>query len=348
MSDVLGLVQPNLIIQALRLLAHFWLEELKPDALPTIAALPELAETLPNLNATGLADLAVEYQRLFGFNLPPYESLFVDPSAMLMAPATERLQQLYQEAGWQPPANVRAGAPDHLGLELLALAGWLETGQLDLAHRLQVRHLALWLPPFVLALRRLQPHPFYARLGELTLELILTTLPKTSLPLDDEPFSDLSSGFEQENKRVGEQGEEENLEELFPDLASLPGQAESALEEPDELSLRDVIKQLLPPCRLGLYLSREDIAWISRALGSPGVMGERARMLASLFRFAGQYDLLPTLFGQLDRILIETDRAYQALALEFPSWSPYAKAWRDRVAVARDELAKLKQTLTNW
>jgi TorA maturation chaperone TorD len=324
------LLPPDPLSHAFRLLAHFWLEELKLDDLPTLAALPELAETLPNLDSAALTGLAAEYQRLFGFNLPPYESLFLDPSAMLMAPSTERLQQLYQQAGWQPPGNVRAGAPDHLGLELLALADGLETGQANLAHRLQTRHLALWLPPFVLTLRRLQPQPFYARLGHLTLELILTSLPEEALPPDGDPFPRLPPTIEQ-----GIDADEGLFLELAP-----PNQA-----EPEEISLRDVINQLLPPCQLGLYLSREDIARIGRALGSPGIMGERYRMLDSLFRFAGQYDLLPPLFEQLDRILTETDTTYQELALEFPTWTPYAQAWRRRVASARTGLAELKQTL---
>jgi len=75
-------------ISALRLLGHFWLEEIKADDAETIAALPELAQTLPHIDSAALTDLAAEYQRLFGFNLPPYESVFIDPSVMLMAPAT--------------------------------------------------------------------------------------------------------------------------------------------------------------------------------------------------------------------------------------------------------------------
>ena len=71
---------------ALRILSHFWLEELRIDDLSLLQSLPELAETLPQTGTAELTDLSVEYQRLFGFNLPPYESVFIDPSAMLMAP----------------------------------------------------------------------------------------------------------------------------------------------------------------------------------------------------------------------------------------------------------------------
>ena len=52
---------------------------------------------------------------------------------MLMAPASDRVQALYRQAGWHIPDKSRAGAPDHLGLELLALADWLEADHVALA-----------------------------------------------------------------------------------------------------------------------------------------------------------------------------------------------------------------------
>ena len=99
------------IATTLRILCHFWLEEVKPGDAKTIIALPELAQTLFPVEAATFTDLAVEYQRLFGFNLPPYESVFVDPSAMLMAPATERVQNLYQSAGWSHPKTTAPVPP---------------------------------------------------------------------------------------------------------------------------------------------------------------------------------------------------------------------------------------------
>ena len=54
--------------------------------------------------------------------MAPYESVFVDPSAMLDAPATARVVTLYKRAGWAPPPGARVAAMDHIGLELRALA----------------------------------------------------------------------------------------------------------------------------------------------------------------------------------------------------------------------------------
>ena len=69
------------VVAALHILSQFWLEEIRSDDVEIIAALPELAQTLPNFDSATLTELAVEYQRLFGFNLSPYESVFIDPEA---------------------------------------------------------------------------------------------------------------------------------------------------------------------------------------------------------------------------------------------------------------------------
>jgi TorA maturation chaperone TorD len=310
----------DLLIAALRLLSHFWLEEVRTDDLTTIAALPQLAETLPQADGDALTELAVEYQRLFGFNLLPYESIFVDPTAMLLAPATARVQALYRQARWSFPAYARVAAPDHVGLELLALADMqakaeAKEEQAKLAYRLQTEHLALWVPAFVLTLRRLTPHPFYAVLGELTLDLLLSTLPS---PL---PFT-ISSA------------------DPFPVLPSPPvyddqGQFIPLEERQEDTGLRALVKQLLTPCRSGLMLTRADITRISRALDLPTVMGERPYMLETLFQQAGEYELAPALLDQLRQLLAEVGSAYQLWTGEYPAWTPYAEAWRRRVANTR-------------
>lgn len=337
---------------ALKILSQFWLEEIRSDDAEIITALPELAQTLPNLDSATLTKLAVEYQRLFGFNLPPYESVFIDPSAMLMTPATRRVQLLYQQGEWNPPPEARTGAPDHLGLELLALASGLETSQTEspvvsggrevknqvFTRHLQAQHLALWVPPFVLALHRLAPHPFYAVLGNLTLDLILSTLPDQSISANSDPFPNLPpvASYREVDELINSNSGYDLLSDAF---ASQPDKEVQIYE----ISLRDIIKQLLPPCKAGLFLTREDIACIGRALNSPGVMGERYRMLDNLFRFAGQYDLVPKLFDQLIQTLDEAGSAYQTLAIEYPTWTLYAHAWQHRLASTQSMLEELRR-----
>jgi len=322
---------------ALRILGHFWLEEVKAEGAEVISALPELAQTLPGLDMSILDELAVEYQRLFGFNVPPYESIFVDPSVMLMAPATERVQALYRQGRWNPPPNMRAGAPDHVGLELIALADWTETGLLDQARQLHTRHLALWLPPLAFTLRRLRPHPFYLVLADLTLNLVLSTLP--DMPVSEAHELLAPPPFEHDEKVT--------VPQQSSSFRSAPGLDFSIFsqDESQTIGLRDLVRQLLTPRMVGIFLTREDIARVSQALDLPGVMGDRSRMLDSLFRLAGQYDLLPALFERLDRLVEETDSAYQTLADEYETWRPHAQAWCERLTATRAAFEVLKVTL---
>jgi TorA maturation chaperone TorD len=318
------------IINALRILAHFWLEEIRPDDLAIIAVLPELAETLSQTDATALTDLSVEYQRLFGFNLPPYESIFIDPTVMLLAPATARVQALYRQASWTPPPGARVGAPDHLGLELLALAeikakAKAEEVLEELAYRLHTEHLALWAPAFVLALQRLAPQPFYATLGNLTLDLLLATLPPQSpftiSPIDPFPILPPPSVYDDQGR-------------LIP-----------AEKRQEETGLRAIVKHLLTPREAGLFLTREAIARIGRALDLPTVMADRSQLLETLFQQVGQYDLWPDLLDQLHRLLAEAETTYRGWAGEYPLWTPYAEAWRRRVTATQARLDELGAAL---
>lgn len=331
------------IPEAFRLLGRFWLEEVRPDDLTLISALPELAQALSTPDSDTLMDLAVEHQRLFGFNLPPYESVFVDPSAMLMAPATGRIQTLYHQAAWTPPTTARTGAPDHLGLELTALADWMENGRNHLAHQLHTRHLALWVPAFTQALQRLRPHPFYTTLGSLTLELLLGTLPPELIATDVDPFPDLPPPPTYQDRGMS------SPPSSVQDMGSQPvtWHADSPLTDEaqeTQISLRDIVRHLLTPRDAGLYLTRDELRRIGYALDLPGVMGDRSRMLETLFRLAGQYDLAPTLLDQLAGLLEEARVTYQAWAEEHPDWAPYAQAWASRVLSTQATLNSLGKT----
>jgi TorA maturation chaperone TorD len=337
------------IAAALRILGHFWLEELKPTDKELLETIPELAETLSASKAGAPDNLAVEYQRLFGFNLPPYESVFIDPSVMLMSPATARVQRLYQQSGWQPPVDIRTGAPDHIGLEMMALADLLGRQNLPAANQLHTNHLALWVPAFILTLKRLRPDVFYHTLADLTLDLILSTLPEDGLPDNKDPFPKLppppvyrASGPD-ESAGNAPSAVHRKTERLIP----LPASPEDEQTNQEATRLRDVVKMLLPPRETGIFLTREDIARTAQALALPvAAMGDRARMLETLFRQAGEYNLVPALFGQLQQLADQTATAYQTLAREYPYWRIYATAWQTRLANTQEILAELTTIAT--
>jgi TorA maturation chaperone TorD len=101
------------------LLARLYLEELDADLVAYLRGLPPFAEHLPSdaEAEAWLAEGAVEYQRLFGMNVYPYESIFIDRELMLNTAATDHVALLYRICDFDSPV-VRVGAPDHLGLEL--------------------------------------------------------------------------------------------------------------------------------------------------------------------------------------------------------------------------------------
>lgn len=307
------------MIDSYRLLAHFWLSEPTAADLSTLTTLPPFAELFSAQAALNVTDLAVEYQRLFGFELPPYESLFLDPSAMLMAPAAQRIQTMYQQGRWTPPARYRVGGPDHVGLELLALADWLQSGQTDLARHLHVRHMALWIPVFMVTVRRLRPHPFYATLADLTLGLVLMNLPHHPAVKSDDLFPDLPP----------------------PTVYHGTDELVTAGDDDSEVvSLRQLIKRLLPPRDVGFYLTKHDIALIGQRLNLPDMSGERFRMLDTLFHLAGQYDLVPRLFEELTQFGHDIRQSYHDLTTMYPAWQPYNIAWQARLSATQTALTE--------
>lgn len=307
---------------ALRILSRFWLEEIREDDQPLLTSLPELAETLPHaIDTNTLTELAAEYQRLFGFNLPPYESLFLDPSVMLMAPATERVLALYRQVGWTPPTT-RVGAVDHLGLELLALADFEEQGRMNASRQLHQMHLALWLPVFAQSLQRLKPHPFYATLLDLTLDLVLDTLPPAGDDAAPVPLPDLPPP------------------PVYRDSGELPPDMTDNTDRP-AWTLRRVLKPFLPPRFLGTFITREDIARLAQSLSLPLSMGDRYRMLEALFRAAGQSEQLPALQAALIAFLEQSRADYLALVETYPAWRPYAQTWLNILTESQQQLQHL-------
>src|SRR5437588_9321323 len=118
------------------LLARLYLAEPDPGLARQLRGLPGFAELVPEdaRLEEWLEDEAAEYQWLFGMNVYPYESIFVDRELMLNTEAADRVVALYRECGFElgnsklktmPLSEAKGqnsklkipGAPDHLGLE---------------------------------------------------------------------------------------------------------------------------------------------------------------------------------------------------------------------------------------
>lgn len=124
--------------------------------------------------------LAEEHQRLFegpgAHPCPPYESVWrTDRSRLVqgtvMGPAASAVKALYEELG----LRVREGShelPDHLAIELEALACALAEGRPDAARALLHEHLLGWVPGFCERVAAESRHPFYRAVAAITPTLL--------------------------------------------------------------------------------------------------------------------------------------------------------------------------------
>jgi len=175
-----------------RLLGRLCLAEVDAGLLRALRAIPELAPSLEGEDKPLLAALRAEYARLVLFNLPPYESIYLDAQVMLNTDATRSVVAAYQEGGYSPAGQV--GAPDHVGLELAFLghlaaveATALEHADADAAERSRmcqarflVAHVGRWAPLWARSVARLARAPFYRALGEMVAEYVLYELDRAA------------------------------------------------------------------------------------------------------------------------------------------------------------------------
>ena len=326
--------------QLYALLARLFLEELDRPLALYLRGLPGLAEHIPPDPALDdwLGDLRAEHQWLFGLNVYPYEAIFRDRDLMLNTAATSRVVALYQACGFAPAARLRAGAPDHLGVELALMAELTSRLPHDPPARSRIaellhRHLAAWLPPCSEALARVARAPLYRALAEITTELVLADLERFPAP---------------ETSEVGratrhKTGENAQISEVWRTEAYAPALPPGGEGLEDERGLRSIVRRLLTPDDVGVFISRADIAAVGHALALPAPIAEREQMLVALFGAAGQFELVPALLAALGGLLRGADDAYARLAADHPAWGAQGRVWRGRVAaglVLLDELAR--------
>ncbi|HEX6383927.1 MAG TPA: molecular chaperone TorD family protein [Anaerolineae bacterium] len=287
------------------LLGRLFLEELTTELLPLVQAIQELAGGLPELFDPD--EIAADHQHLFGFNLFPYESIFLDTTGLLGGAVSEGVWGHYRRAGYD--IDAMATSPDHIGHELAFLA-FLSGAEADawednvplLAQQTQQQqreflqtHLLHWLPPLVLATRQ-QSHPFYTALADLTVEFIHAHY--AAIP---------------------------PAVEIDFQLATPP-----TLLDDDATGLKEIAAYLATPPYSGVYLSRDDIGRLARRQRLPRGFGSRQQILANLMRAAVQYEVLPSLLADLQAVVGSWLAGYNDLAASFPKLSPIATVWQAR------------------
>ena len=271
-------------------------------------------------------EIAADYQHLFGFNVFPFASVFLDPSGMLDGPVTDYVRRQFQRAGC--PIPLTGEAPDHLGQEftLLSFLTRAEAGaRIDglpaeaerirrLERRFMDEHLMGWLIPFTQAVRS-EGFPFFTVLADLTLDLVL------------DHRSDLGEG-----RRHGAQP--------FTLPAPPP-----LLDEP-RTGLKDIAAYLTTTPWAGLFLSRDAITRLGRHAGVPRGFGDRTQMLANLFRAAAEYDRLDVVLEEMTALTAAWRAHYVALcARSTPGLSDVVDVWTDRLATTDRLFDRIREAL---
>jgi TorA maturation chaperone TorD len=310
--------------RAYSLFGRLFQHGLTPEVSAPVQAIPELAAAVPGLNAAGGADfdsLAADHYALFGLNVFPYESIFLDVESNLGGPVAGEVMAFYQQAGFQV---FQSGEnPDHIRLELGLLAflssaeaeAWgdgLEAVALrlrELQRRFLDVHLLPWLPGLTQAIRQ-QGAAFYTALADLTLELA------------GEHRAGLAGGASAASPGF----------ELPP--------APDVLAN-EKTGLKEIASFLLSPAYSGMYLSREDISRLASRLGVPRGFGSREQMLTNLLRTAADYEGLPPLVEGLYSLAEDWTGFYKALSGDLRSLAPFAAPWLERLHGTRALLTTL-------
>lgn len=279
-----------------------------PDVLPAVRSIPELADVVPNPYDADAA--AADHYDLFGLNVFPYASFFLDASGRLGGPVTDLVRHQLQRVGLTPGAE----SADHLGHELayLALLAGAEADahaddvdtEVQRMQHMQRKfldgHLLWWLPPFVRAVRQ-HGHPFYAVLADLTWALVV------------DHRAALGGG---------------TVSALVPEPEDPP----TDLLDDASTGFKDIARFLLTPVWSGAVLSRGDITRLGRSERLPRGFGDRAQMLTNLLRSAAEYDGLDAVLTRLGQQVDDWRAHYQSVEAE-GAWTLDAVAafWQARL-----------------
>lgn len=299
--------------RAYDLLGQLYLTGITAGNLPRVQAVPELSQevSLP----FDADDAAADHHHLFGFNVYPYQSLFLDPVGLLGGHVTERVAQSYKRSGYQP--GTAAESADHIGFELgqlaflsAAEAEALASGEPEVKRRTHVRqirgrqlafldeHLLHWIGPLTLAVGQ-QGQPFYSALAEVTFDLV------------QEQAAELYS-------ESGRPFKGEQSAPVIPDLL-----------EDEGTGLKEIVEFLLTPIHSGIYLSRDDIGRLARQQGVPRGFGDRQLLLLNLLRSAAKYEALREVIDGLEGLARQWEAAYAKMAATVGAGGP-AAMWRFR------------------
>lgn len=318
--------------QLYALCQRLYLQGITPEILAVVRDVPDLAATLPDV--ISFDELKAAQYDLFGFNLFPYESMFLEDDQLLGSAISESVAENYQR--WGYVATQQAGAADHIGEELgllahlcAAEADALEDDRPAIARQMQQAqrqfledHLLRWLVPFVTAVQR-HGHPFYAEVATITLTLVA------------EHYRSVIRG---------DQGSDDALPMAGSISAPISKEYPSPVADP-RTSLHDIATFLTTTTQCGVYLSRYLINQLGRQHRLPRGFGSRQQMMTNLLRTAAQYDAVPELMILLRAELMDWQRSYESIGARYSALWPFAMRWQARVNRTLSMLAEMEELI---
>ncbi|MBV7331927.1 molecular chaperone TorD family protein [Chloroflexi bacterium TSY] len=297
--------------------------------LPILQQIDELAAVLPA--PVDLDCLMVEHEALFGLNVFPYESLYLDRSAMIGGAVTTTVLSSYQRVGYQ--TSSAAPSADHLGEELRLLAflcgaeadareDQIETftrRMMAEQRRFLEEHLLRWLFPCIQTIRS-ESSSIFAVVAELIQDLVLTH------------YTDL-------------------VESSPPDWIQPPFTLPHppSLLTDEQTSLHDIATYLSTPVWSGFGLTRSAVVRLGREQQLPRGFGNRVQMLTNLMRSAAQYDGIPILLMNLRQMIDEKKVGYQQLVHMTPSIDQFVTPWLKQIRETDrllEEVEKMTKSLS--
>ncbi len=292
------------------------------DELGWLGAWPPLAG-LADASAERLEALAVAHQECLERAVQPLQARFSLPAAEPEEEARAAAELCAGLAGLAADLGVASEQrPDHVASLFGCLAAMaarradaLEGAEVMRAATIAERaadfadlHLGSWLPALAVGVRlhveATGGEPFYARLLELSLELLGAWRAGLALPFRAGP-------------------------------PALPLSAARRLAAADT-GLRELAASLCAPAESGVFLSR---AGMLRLAGVPGGFGSRAQTLHRLLQSARDHDRLPKLLAALRAQLRRAEELLDELAASAPG--PALDAWKRRLHNGGELLAGL-------
>lgn len=307
--------------RAYELFAELFTLGISESNLEYVKLIPELRVDIGEDNDNQQADpRESDHYDIFGKNIFPYESIFLDKEMNLGGEIAESVSDYYHRIGFAPPSTEN---PDHIGVELSALA-YLSRIEIELQDNpgsnetifnresqieLLDRHILQWLPMLHRSLIG-QQNQFYISLCDLTMELLL------------------------DHHAI--------LNERGLGISTVAVDESFTILEDSKTSLKDIAIYLLTPASSGVFISQAEISRIAKQLELPRGFGNRVQLLNNLFRTAISFDTLPKVLDEIKEILISWSDYYDQLSERNGVLSPLVDKWSSKISNSKRVISQVK------